>query len=521
MADKQHRCHKCGGQGHIASKCRAAGKGGGKSIKCNLCGRGGHLRKECPGIDDGGAGQSIHRGRGGGARGSKKDKGVDDARDAGRKLPASAVPFIDVCCSAVAFPKSLSAAVEAQALGADFPAGSFAGGLLECPLDPLSFTWPIVDGIALALQDKKEQGKSAEDEGCIDISGMSMVSPAEAGGAPPQPRARSASGGGGRSRGRSRSDSLASQSGADKDCKLAIGFCAGVSPSAAPAFLAYHRRTTTTGEGEGEGEGGDSAALGSARRALSRVFACSRVRGLGPTGLDYSCDAAQRADQVACLRLHLLLARELRLAAPLPLPLPARAQPPAAAVEPAGPKGDQEPPLSASASASLDSKTWNKVLMIKVVPAGEVRSVLDAERLSASGGGADADLRAALDGVFRSEEECRVPLIVQLSACGIQWATVLYLMNKFCNCYFSLDCRLTHSKQKMLREYAFDLPLARLVLESSAPLFPPAGYLAPAGSHPGHVLAAAETLAEIKGGGLGLDAVLEQCYANTVHVLNC
>jgi hypothetical protein len=118
---------------------------------------------------------------------------------------------------------------------------------------------------------------------------------------------------------------------------------------------------------------------------------------------------------------------------------------------------------------------------------------------------------------FVTSEERSIPIIIRISSCGMAWKALLELMRIFSSCYFSIDCRLTHSKQKLLREYAFDLPIEKIILESNGPLYPPSGYQSDSGSHPGHILAVAQALAELK--GLDMEVVLEQCYTNAIAIL--
>lgn len=499
--DKQ-QCHKCSGFGHIASRCRV---GKNKSVRCNLCGRGGHLRRECPGIDDDGAGQSKNKGKSSVPRGQKKE-GKHAAHDDQPALPTSSVSFLDMFCSAVVSPQTLSDAIATKKFGDDFPSASFKGALLGCPLDRLTFTFPLLNYIG----DSKLEAVDEDDVNAVSIEDMSNEAIVRSG----KSKMRSSS-----------VASAASQSGVDKDCDLAIGFCAGVSPLDAKAFLEYYRmidKSPSRAEDVTE-DGLERVTM--AYIALSRALSNIRVLGIGPTGLDFTPSALLQLEaQEECFRLHLEFARTLFLSNLKEISTVTAINADAGGVvvdrsDLAQKIIDEEDDIAAIGLQQIKATSKNKILIINLIPAGEVRSIFDFDRLSIAGGGLDDCLMKILDDTFQSVDECKVPIVFQISSCGIKWTTIQLLMIKFCNCYFSFDCRLTHSKQKLLREYAFDLPLGRIVLGSNAPLYPPSGYSSPEGSHPGHVLVVAQAIAEIK--QLELDVILGKCYQNALHLLAC
>lgn len=92
------------------------------------------------------------------------------------------------------------------------------------------------------------------------------------------------------------------------------------------------------------------------------------------------------------------------------------------------------------------------------------------------------------------------------------------LLRHFPNLAVGFSGLLTHAKlQKPLGEVAFDTPLGRLVLESLGPRFPPAvagvGDARGSFSHPAHVAAVADALAQVK--AVSADEVLRAAWANT------
>jgi Tat protein secretion system quality control protein TatD with DNase activity len=112
-------------------------------------------------------------------------------------------------------------------------------------------------------------------------------------------------------------------------------------------------------------------------------------------------------------------------------------------------------------------------------------------------------------------------IVINLADCGLKFPTIDVLLSTFPNLYFSLDGRLTHSKRKLLKEYAFDIPLSRLVFASISPHYPVAsscvGGVRLELSTSNHVLFIADVLATIK--NITLDEVLEQCLKNSKRIL--
>jgi hypothetical protein len=147
-----------------------------------------------------------------------------------------------------------------------------------------------------------------------------------------------------------------------------------------------------------------------------------------------------------------------------------------------------------------------------------------------------------------SSSLCVPYLLIQLSSCSLTHRTIQFLLSAQCSwssrIFFTVDGRVTHSKQKLLRELIFDIPLDKLVLESNGPLFPtisppsysdyplpplPAEELSTIPStaggggsgryHPGHLLIIAATIGAIKRMEGEVDAVLEVLWRNTSQIL--
>ena len=118
-------------------------------------------------------------------------------------------------------------------------------------------------------------------------------------------------------------------------------------------------------------------------------------------------------------------------------------------------------------------------------------------------------------------QESSMSIIISLADCGLKYSTIDALLTTFPNLYFSIDGRLTHSKQKLVKEYAFDIPLTRLVFASMAPHYPVAsscmGGASFDSSNSTHVLFVAEVLATIK--NITIDEVLETCLENSNRIL--
>lgn len=132
-------------------------------------------------------------------------------------------------------------------------------------------------------------------------------------------------------------------------------------------------------------------------------------------------------------------------------------------------------------------------------------------------------------------------IVIQLSSCTLTHRTIEYLLKRYSTkIYFTVDGRITHSKQKLLREYIFDIPLDNLVLESNCPLYPPISPpsyseypLPPLPNlssdtthlrssnlkyHPGHLLIIAASIGSIKRID-DVDHILDVIWANTCRVL--
>ena len=128
------------------------------------------------------------------------------------------------------------------------------------------------------------------------------------------------------------------------------------------------------------------------------------------------------------------------------------------------------------------------------------------------------------------EQQTNKPyLLIQLNP-SLNYRTIQFLLSKYSQVYFTVDGRITHTKQKILREYLYDIPLERLVIESNGPLYPPVS--PPSYSefplppllnstltyHPGYLLVIASTIATVKR-ILDINSVLEVCWENTCKIL--
>lgn len=381
----------------------------------------------------------------------KKREKNDSVQNTDPPLPAAAAPFVDMNCGADVFSKPLSDALQTSDFGDFFPHASFVGAVLSCSMNPQSFTIPSLDDV-------------------LSTEPCDLVAEAAAGGL-----VSHKIGGG---------DDIIS-----KTCGRNLGYWAGVPPALAAAFLSHCKFEDDPAPHGDYFLNGIEAEHIFAALALRRYFSCHRVVGAS-VGLNYSPVAVlTKAEQLACLKLQLELISRMN----------ARAS----------------TAFVCSLSDGVTGPRVKKAVLVSAVPAFEIRSISDMERLTVAGASIDQDLLKVLLDIFNTAELRLIPIVVQISSCGLQWATIQKLMESFTNCYFSIDCRLTHSKQKLLREFAFDLPMSKIILESNGPLYLPADYNEPSGSHPGHILVLVRALAEIKG-GLDIDAVLEQCYVNTI-----
>ena len=129
-------------------------------------------------------------------------------------------------------------------------------------------------------------------------------------------------------------------------------------------------------------------------------------------------------------------------------------------------------------------------------------------------GGAEKDLSALLSASALPPESSRL-LLADLS--GNLDSLVLKLLRQWPHMSVGFDGRLTFSKAEHLRGLLFDVPLERLLLQSSAPNHLPAT-LSPSShhhegfSHPAVVPAVAAKVAELK--EATLEEVMEQARSN-------
>lgn len=132
----------------------------------------------------------------------------------------------------------------------------------------------------------------------------------------------------------------------------------------------------------------------------------------------------------------------------------------------------------------------------------------------------DKDLFKVLYDI-RLLQESPLSIVISLADCGLKYSTIEALLSAFPNVYFSLDGRLTHSKRKMVKEYAFDIPLSRLVFASMAPQYPVApsclGGVSIDSAKSVHLLFVADALATIK--NISLTEVMEKCLDNSNRIL--
>ena len=108
------------------------------------------------------------------------------------------------------------------------------------------------------------------------------------------------------------------------------------------------------------------------------------------------------------------------------------------------------------------------------------------------------------------------PILIRATSYAFNASLLLNLLRERPNCFVSFDGRITHAKQKILKEFVFDVPVDRFIIESNSPYFAPASVTAAAGgsdasSHVGHVLLVASQIAEVK--RIDIDAVL--VYSNS------
>ena len=135
----------------------------------------------------------------------------------------------------------------------------------------------------------------------------------------------------------------------------------------------------------------------------------------------------------------------------------------------------------------------------------------------------DRDLFKALFDAKHLQESTSevISIVISLADCGLKYSTIDALLSTFPHLYFSLDGRLTHTKQKLTKEYAFDIPLTRLVFATMSPQYPMAsgcmGGVSLDSSTSTHVLFIAQVLATIK--NTTIDEVLEKCLENSKRIL--
>lgn len=130
----------------------------------------------------------------------------------------------------------------------------------------------------------------------------------------------------------------------------------------------------------------------------------------------------------------------------------------------------------------------------------------------------------------REQELEKQPYILFELNSSLNYRTIQYLLSKFPKLYFTVDGRVTHTKQKQLREYLFDIPLERIVIESNSPLYPPVSppsyseYPLPPlpdispSYHPGYLLIIAATIGSVKR-ITNIDEILDVCWENTCKIL--
>lgn len=127
-------------------------------------------------------------------------------------------------------------------------------------------------------------------------------------------------------------------------------------------------------------------------------------------------------------------------------------------------------------------------------------------------GGAESDLRTALD-------DSGLPADAALHLfefSGDADFLVLRLMRAWPNLYVGFDGRLTHAKAEHLRGLLFDVPMERLLIQSSAPNHIPASLPGQRYCHPGMLPEIAVKVAQLKEMELG--EVMEQARANVKAV---
>lgn len=143
------------------------------------------------------------------------------------------------------------------------------------------------------------------------------------------------------------------------------------------------------------------------------------------------------------------------------------------------------------------------------------------------------DVVCILSTLFPQQQQQRqqqVPYILMQLNSSLNYRTIQYLLSKYQNLYFTVDGRITHTKQKLLREFLFDIPLERIVIESNSPLYPPVSppsysehQLPPLPEispsyHPGYLLIIAATIGSVKRIS-EVNQVLDVCWENTCKIL--
>jgi len=219
----------------------------------------------------------------------------------------------------------------------------------------------------------------------------------------------------------------------------------------------------------------------------------SLLRGFGPIGLDYSEKTTAQnshADQQEVFRRMVALATE---------------------------------------SASTDAASPPRFLLItavaptqsSVTPSSSVFNLPGQEKSDENDViNIDRDIFKVLYDSLHLQESS-ISIVINLADCGLKYSTIEALMTTFPNLYFAIDGRITHAKQKLIKEYAFDIPLSRFVFASMAPLYPVASSCLNGVSMDAaksvHILFIADTLATLK--NVTLDEVMEKCLENSNRIL--
>jgi Tat protein secretion system quality control protein TatD with DNase activity len=575
MASTEKRCHRCGKVGHLANKC-SSGKT--KNLKCHICGKGGHLRSECPGIEDDGVGQSKFKGKS--APQSEKKKQTHNKRERsvlfvrfclialihrGQKkdphqegeqeyaaYPIVTIRYLDFHCAFNSYPSSLR---ELAVFDEEIRLDLFLGAILSVPLDPIHLLFPE------DVLEEKNHHHEEEKRGALYLLGV-----------PP-------------SCAMTWLQSLQVES-------LFVELNSPQTEDPLARLMETHsldQLELVLRKSEEDREREEASLPLAAALRVGRVYLESLLRrhervvvGMGPIGLDYTdlyqevsagvkeetTETALREQQltrwVQCLVLHLQLSVLLQHCR-------GRGR---ALGESCGESCSEEktealpPPVGRESERSGEWSEGETEEEEETASPDPLLSILSGDRETPA-----LPRYALLSLVGPSSLICRdlisvlssltLPtpgpyLLIQLSSASLTHRTIQYLLATYpSTVFFTVDGRLTHSKQKLLREFVFDIPLERLVLESNGPLFPtvaPPSYsdlpLPPVpapedyspsvsgngrrqrgrslsqggvgayggGYHPGHLLVIAATIASIKRLD-DTDSVLDVLWTNTCRIL--